>query len=90
MQIRRYILAIMPIVCVTLLASFASPRAQYAERPDLDELARKMSNPKLPLMNITSLIDFTAYTGDLPGAGDQSAWSDPAVGSGPISDYSGG
>jgi hypothetical protein len=48
---------------------------QAQEEPDVDEIARRMSNPTLPLMNVTSLVDFQTYTGELPGAGDQSSWT---------------
>ena len=45
------------------------------ETPDVDEIARRMSNPTLPMMNITTLFDYNKFTGDLPGASDQSAFS---------------
>jgi hypothetical protein len=42
------------------------------ETVDIDEIARRMSNPTLPLMNVTSFFEYQAFTGDLPGADDQS------------------
>jgi hypothetical protein len=44
------------------------------EEVDVDEIARRMSNPTLPMMNITTFLEYQAFTGDLPGADDQSLW----------------
>lgn len=60
---------------LVLLVFPTSLLAQESEKPDIDEIARNMSNPTLPLMNITSLVDYISYTGDLPGASDQSSWA---------------
>lgn len=65
------------LLCAVLLLSVLAggsmlPPPAHADT-DLDEIARKMSNPTEPLMNVTTFIDWTKYTGDLPGAKDQNA-----------------
>jgi len=44
------------------------------EKVDVDEIARRMSNPTLPMMNVTTFLEYQSFTGDLPGADDQSLW----------------
>lgn len=46
--------------------------AQETEKPDLDEIARQMSNPTLPMMNITTFLEYQQFTGSLPDADNQS------------------
>ena len=48
---------------------FASAQEEVT---DVDEIARRMSNPTLPMMNVTSFFEYQGFQGDLPGAGDQS------------------
>jgi hypothetical protein len=46
-----------------------------AQERDADEVARELSNPTAPVFSLTSFLDVTKYKGDLPGAGDQTAWT---------------
>ena len=45
-----------------------------ASEPSADELALKLANPTAPVMTIGNNLDFIEFDGDLPGAGDQSAF----------------
>jgi len=59
------------------LAVFLLPTAALAqEQQSADDLAREMSNPTAAVSALTSNFDFTTYSGDLPGASDQTGWSD--------------
>ena len=42
--------------------------------PSAEELAAKLSNPTSPVMTIGNNFDYVVFQGDLPGAGDQSAF----------------
>jgi hypothetical protein len=42
--------------------------------PSAEELAAKLSNPTSPVMTIGNNFDYVSFKGDLPGAGDQSAF----------------
>jgi hypothetical protein len=44
-------------------------------RPNVDELARELSNPSTALASINLNFDYQRFQGDLPGAGDQDAWT---------------
>jgi hypothetical protein len=61
--------------CVVVGLSLTLSAVRLQGQQDVDEIARQMSNPTLPLMNITTLVDYTGYKGDLPGAADQSSWT---------------
>ena len=58
-------------VVVALAGAPAPARAQQSA----DELARELSNPTAAVAGLTSNFDFTTFTGDLPGAGDESSIS---------------
>ena len=50
------------------------PNRGGAAAPSADELAAKLANPANPIMKIGNNFDYVAFDGDLPGAGDQSAF----------------
>jgi hypothetical protein len=62
------------LAAVLLLAS-SYPTPAVAQERDADEVARELSNPTTPVFSLTSFLDVTKYRGDLPGAGDQTAWT---------------
>ncbi len=43
-------------------------------QPSAEELAAKLSNPTSPVMTIGNNFDFITFKGDLPGAGDETAF----------------
>lgn len=51
------------------------PAPFLAQAQDADAVARELSNPTAPVFSLTSFLDVTHYKGDLPGAGDQTAWT---------------
>jgi len=44
---------------------------QEEEKKSVDEIAKEMSNPTLPMFNLAGFYDYQSMTGSLPGAGDQ-------------------
>jgi len=57
-----------------IILTFAICAFAQEEEVDVDEIARRMSNPTLPMMNVTTFLEYQSFTGDLPGADDQSLW----------------
>ena len=45
-----------------------------AVQPSAEEMAAKLSNPTSPVMTIGNNFDYVTFQGDLPGAGDESAF----------------
>ena len=60
-----------PVLATTVTPS-AAPNAGAAGKPSADEVANKLLNPANPIMKIGNNLDYVSYSGDLPGAGDQS------------------
>jgi hypothetical protein len=50
------------------------PSRGGATAPSAEELAAKLANPANPVMKIGNNFDYVTFDGDLPGAGDQSAF----------------
>lgn len=63
------------VFAATILVPLPVLHLDAQERQDVDSIALAMSNPTLPVMNITTFIDYTTFKGTLPGAGDQSSWT---------------
>ena len=61
-----------PVLTFILVVSLTFCFAQEEEKMSVDEIAKQMSNPTLPLFNLAIFYDYQKMTGDLPGAGDQS------------------
>lgn len=49
--------------------------AVSAEAKSADEVAKELANPAGSLASLSNTLNYTTYRGDLPGAGDQDAWS---------------
>jgi hypothetical protein len=60
-----------PVLARTVTPS-SKPNAGAAGKPSADEVANKLLNPANPIMKIGNNLDYVSYSGDLPGAGDQS------------------
>lgn len=56
-----------------ILASFTgfSQEQEKTEKKSMDQIAKDMSNPTLPMFNLSMFYDFQKMTGDLIGASDQ-------------------
>lgn len=52
----------------------ATGEAGAPAAPSADELAAQLSNPTAPVMTIGNNFEYITFQGDLPGAGDQSAF----------------
>ncbi|MDT0553079.1 hypothetical protein [Urechidicola vernalis] len=65
--------SLLTLVCVfcTFLTVFAQEESSE-EKKSMDEIAKEMSNPTLPMFNLSMFYDYQKMTGDLPGASDQS------------------
>lgn len=59
------------LILLTLL-SFSLYAQDEEEKMSVDEIAKQMSNPTLPLFNFAAFYDYQSMTGNLPGAADQS------------------
>ena len=59
-----------------LIATFMGFSQEDAQKPEsADAIAEKLNNPTAAIGSLTGLIDFKTFDGDLPMAGDQTAWS---------------
>ena len=55
---------------------YAQEENQTNEQPESsDAIAEKLNNPTAAIGSLTGLIDFKTFEGDLPMAGEQTAWS---------------
>ena len=66
------------LLLTALVAFVLAPVAgaqQPVERLSNDEIAKQLANPNTPLATLRLKNLYTFYTGDLPGAGDQSNYS---------------
>ena len=63
------------VVSPTDVPSAAEPVKGKGGGPNAAEMARKLANPTAALASLTSNINFTEFTGDLPGAKDQRGWN---------------
>lgn len=61
---------LLPILFVAI-AIGAKAQEEDVEQKSVDEIAKEMSNPTLPMFNFAGFYDYQAMTGNLPGAGDQ-------------------
>lgn len=57
---------------IGVLFTVAAQEEDAQEKKSMDEIAKDMSNPTLPMFNLSMFYDFQKMTGDLPGASDQS------------------
>ena len=63
------------IACVLLLAAASVAHAQEDSAPTSDDVARELANPNTALATLTFKNQFRAFSGDLPGADEQSAYT---------------
>lgn len=60
------------ITILAILLIVGSSMAQDEEKLSVDEIAKQMSNPTLPMMNFSMFYEHQGMTGSLPDAGSQS------------------
>ena len=73
MKYRRYANSVL-VMSLALMLGWKGTVAATQEK-SADEVAKELSNPAGSLASLSNNIEYTTFKGDLPGAGDQNAWT---------------
>ncbi len=72
---RRLIIAVVMMFGVSGVLNMAHAQSEAEPKRSAEEVARELSNPNTSLGTLNFNFDYQNYKGDLPGAGDQNAFT---------------